>query len=223
MRPSETTDIFNGIIGDLITGSVMVLVLVITLVVQYFTNKRANEARQENFDKQVKTQADHFAKQMAATTAIADRQFGFERASREADLIHSQLPKLLEATFEIQRIGETGQGRDEFTRLQYMGLAAIRLMKTVVRPEAREQVVRVNILYDRVVTYVAFISSQSPATKEMKTALTTYVGAFLGVVTEWVEAYVDGDDQKRAELIETADANIEAADEALRLMGYVEH
>lgn len=194
---------WSFILGDLITGAIMLLVLIFTIRAQASQNKKLMEHQQSQVEDQLAQQQTQFENQLAANEQLVARQMDLEREAAAHREILRLRTSVLRAFLKIQEIVMSGKGHDQLTSLQYDILSSNREIKSHLTTDVRDEYQDLSNMYDKVTLLLqAQVPQISEAPRPVRRRMNEELAKLMGTHEEWVEAYIDHDDQERGRIYE---------------------
>lgn len=142
---------WSGIIGAALSGAVMLVVLVITLIVQAKQNKKLMDHQRKQMTNQLSHQQSQFEKQLQANEDLLAEQISLEREAASGREILRLRTEVQRAFLEIEMIVTRGRDYEKFGELRYRILALNREIKSHVTPGVREEYRAIADMYDRII------------------------------------------------------------------------
>lgn len=201
MFESIDPQVWSGFVGSVLSGAVMLLVLVVTLVVQAKQNKKLMDHQRKQMTNQLSHQQSQFEKQLQANEDLLAEQISLEREAASGREILRLRTEVQRAFLEIEMIVTRGRDYEKFGELRYRILALNREIKSHVTPGVRSEYRKIADIYDRIIGILKDLVNYSggPLT-DRREELGTMLGGLIGLQEEWVDAYIDQNTEERSRL-----------------------
>ena len=201
MWESTNHQMWSGIIGAALSGAVMLIVLVVTLIVQSRQNKELMDHQREQVTDQLKQQQDQFQKQLQASEELLRKQMRLEREAYSSREIVRLSGKARRAFLEIELIVSSGRNYEAFGNLRYRILSINREIESHVTPKVREEYRKISHVYDQVCSLLSsLVNKTGGPVQDHRDGLGTMLGGLIGLHQEWVDAYIDEKIEERRRL-----------------------
>lgn len=211
---------WSGIIGDALSGAIMLLVLVVTLTVQSKQNKKLMTHQSEQVTHQLNHQQEQFQKQLEANEDLLREQMRLERlasSNREIILLSAKVRRNL---LKIESIATNGKNYDQFEDARYELLSLNKQIESHITPGIRPEYKKLTHIYDRTCILLrGLINLRGGSLAGTPLNLGSALGALLGLHQEWVDAYIDGDSSERHRLHDLIEANLRSFEDLRREEG----
>lgn len=199
----ESTDhqMWSGIIGAALSGAVMLVVLVVTVIVQSCQNKKLMDHQSEQMTDQLEHQQNQFERQLHASEELLREQMRLEREAFNSREIIRLSAKARRAFMDIELIVSRGKNYDDFGNLRYSLLSLNREIESHVAPSVRQEYRKKSHVYDQVCGLLSsLVNKTGGPLSEHRDGLGTMLGGLIELHQKWVDAYIDDKSDERSQL-----------------------
>lgn len=215
MLASMEAQVWSGFVGSALSGVVMLVVLVVTLMVQSKQNKSLMDHQSEQVEGQLSHQQEQFEKQLQANEELLAKQSLLEREAASGREILRLRTEVQRAFLEIELIVSNGRDYEKFAELRYRILALNREIKSHVASDIREEYRMLADVYDRLIGVLKDRVNQSGGPlRQHRESLGEILGNMVGLQEGWVDAYLDHNAEERYRIFEIIKESSNAFEEA---------